>query len=88
MNAPDPAAAHRLIEALLAPEIAAATVVAEGFATPNDSARAVLPAAPRDDPVLFPPPWELARCQTMRDVGAEAAKLEAVWAASSGRSSP
>ena len=87
VNAPDPAAAHRLIEALLAPAIAAATVVAEGFATPNDSARAVLPAALRDDPVLFAPPWELARCQMMRDVGAEATKLEAVWAAASGRSS-
>jgi spermidine/putrescine transport system substrate-binding protein len=88
VNAPAPAAAHRLIEALLAPELAAATVVAEGFATPNDSARAVLPAALRDDPVLFPPPWELARCQIMRDVGAEAGKLEAVWAATSERCSP
>jgi len=87
VNAPDPAAAHRLIEALLTPEIAAATVVAEGFATPNDSARAVLPPALRDDPVLFPSPRELARCQIMRDVGAEEMELEAVWVAASGRSS-
>ena len=87
VNAPDPAAAHRLIEALLTPEIAAATVVAEGFATPNDSARAVLPAALRDDQVLFPPPRELERCQIMRDVGPEATKLEAVWTAAPGRSS-
>jgi spermidine/putrescine transport system substrate-binding protein len=81
VNAPNPAEAHRLIETLLTPEIAAATVVAEGFATPNDSARAVLPAALRDDPVLFPPPRELERCQSMRDVGARATKLEAVWTA-------
>jgi spermidine/putrescine-binding protein len=87
VNAPDPAAAHRLIEALMTPEIAAATVVTEGFATPNDSARAVLPRALRDDPVLFPSPRELARCQIMRDVGAEETELEAVWMAASGQSS-
>jgi spermidine/putrescine-binding protein len=87
VNAPDQAAAHRLIEALLTPEIAATTVVTEGFATPNDSARAVLPPALRDDPVLFPSPRELARCQIMRDVGAQERELGAVWMAASGRSS-
>jgi spermidine/putrescine-binding protein len=79
VNAPDPDAAHRLIEALLDPELAAATVADEGFATPNDAARAILPPALRDDPVLFPTALELERCQVMRDLGPDEAAIAAVW---------
>jgi spermidine/putrescine-binding protein len=71
-DAPEPDDAHRLIAALLEPQAAAANVLDEGFATPLEPARASLPAEVREDPVLFPTPADLARCQTLRDVGREA----------------
>lgn len=78
-HAPDPDAAHRLIAALLEPEIAAETVLAAGYATPNEAARERLPSAIRDDPSLFPDAQVLGRCQLLRDLGAATETVDALW---------
>ncbi|MBX9602957.1 MAG: spermidine/putrescine ABC transporter substrate-binding protein [Bryobacteraceae bacterium] len=49
------ALAHRFIDYLLRPDVAAAIVVATGTATANGAARGLLPAEVRDNPVLYPP---------------------------------
>ena len=54
-------AAHRFINYLLRPEVAAAIVAATHTATPNGAAQKLLPEAVRQDPVLYPPPETLAR---------------------------
>jgi len=47
--------AHRFIDYLLRPDVAAGIVRASRAATPNRGARALLEPALRDDPTLFPP---------------------------------
>ena len=69
--------AHQFIDYLLRPEVAAAIVKATQTATANAAALALLPAAVRENAVLYPPPAVLARgewfepqtsaSQTLRD---------------------
>lgn len=54
-------AAHQFIDYLLRPEVNAKIVIATQTATANAAARAQLPAALRDNPVLYPPAETLAR---------------------------
>lgn len=75
-----PELAHAAIEALLDPAIARRTVEANGYATPNAAARALLAPELRDDPVLFPDEQTVARCSIVRDLGAAAdRRLERLW---------
>ncbi|HWZ31906.1 MAG TPA: spermidine/putrescine ABC transporter substrate-binding protein [Bryobacteraceae bacterium] len=53
--------AHRFIDYLLRPEVAAAIVEATQTATPNGAALKLLPAHVRENPVLYPPPETLVR---------------------------
>ncbi len=53
-DAPHPLNAHRLIDFLLRPDIAAANSQATWYATPNRDARALLPPALREDPMIYP----------------------------------
>ena len=80
-SAPDPAASHRLLAELMTPELAALTTATEGFATPNEAARALLPAKLREDPALFPPPGTLRRCHALRDLGEHEPDVLAVYTA-------
>lgn len=77
--AAEPDAARRLIVALLEPEIAAETVSSNGFATPSETARALLPAEIASNATLFPSDDELGRCTPLRDLGPRGAAMEAVW---------
>ncbi len=61
VDAPHPANAHRLIDFLLRPEVAAANARATWYATPNRDARALLPAEMRDDPMIYPDAATMAR---------------------------
>jgi spermidine/putrescine transport system substrate-binding protein len=70
-----PEAARQLLFALCDPELAALTTRAEGYATPNEAARARLDATLRRDRTLFPPELTLRRCTTFRDLGADEARL-------------
>jgi spermidine/putrescine transport system substrate-binding protein len=54
-------AAHKFINYLLRPEVAAAIVAATHTATANGAAQKLLPEAIRKDPVLYPPQETLAR---------------------------
>ncbi len=54
-------AAHRFIDYLLRPRVAAAIVETTKTATCNGAAQSILPIALRSDPVLYPPPEILAR---------------------------
>jgi spermidine/putrescine transport system substrate-binding protein len=80
-GAPDPDRSHALLHALMAPERAMLATATGGYATPNDAARALLAPELREDPVLFPPAGVLERCEIVRDLGADEAALEAVFAA-------
>lgn len=53
--------AHRFIDYLLRPEVAAAIVMATRTATANGAAQRLLPESMRDNPVLYPPQQVLAR---------------------------
>ncbi len=53
--------AHEFVNYLLRPEVSARIATAVTTATPNAAARRLLPAAMREDPILYPPPEVLAR---------------------------
>lgn len=81
-DAPDPDAAHALIELLLDPERAAITTTRFGYATPNAAARERLAPALADDPVLFPDASVRERLHVLRDLSpAAAGRIDAVWTA-------
>jgi len=80
VSAGDPSAARALLLELADPAIAARTTIDCGFATPNERARALLPAVLRDDPTLFPGTDVLARCHTFRDLGDDDARMEQIFA--------
>lgn len=67
-GAPDPDRSMRLLAELMDPKLAALTTASFGYATPNEPARALLPAAIGDDPSLFPRPATVARCRPLRDL--------------------
>lgn len=58
-----PELAHRFIDYLLRPDVAAAIVQESKTATANAAARQLLPAAVRNNPVLYPPTEILARAE-------------------------
>ncbi|GIX17507.1 MAG: putrescine-binding periplasmic protein [Rhodothalassiaceae bacterium] len=60
-DAPHPLNAHRLIDFLLRPGIAAANSIATLYATPNRDARALLPPEIRNDPMIYPDAETMAR---------------------------
>jgi spermidine/putrescine transport system substrate-binding protein len=72
--------AHRFINYLLRPEVAASIVRATQTATANAAARALLPAGLRENPVLYPPPQILARGEWLEPVSAAAQRLrDRLW---------
>jgi spermidine/putrescine transport system substrate-binding protein len=68
-EAPEPDLSMALLSRLTEPELAVRTTVEYGFATPNVDARALLPAALREDANLFADSATLQRCQTLHDLG-------------------
>jgi spermidine/putrescine transport system substrate-binding protein len=73
-------AAHRWINYLLRPEIAARTVMATHTASANGEALRHLPAAMRQDPVLYPPAEVLARGEWFEAQSAASQKIrDRLW---------
>jgi len=62
-GAPRPGNAHAFINYLLDARAGAEISRTILYPTPNAAARALMPASYRDDPVIFPPQAELARCE-------------------------
>jgi spermidine/putrescine transport system substrate-binding protein len=71
--------AHRFINFLLEPEIAARNAQFVHYATPNQNALQLLPGSVRNDPTIYPPPAVLDRCGWLEDRGAAIAKVERIW---------
>jgi len=72
--------AHRLIDYLLRPEVAAAVVRATRTATANAAARALLPEVLRNNATLFPPAEVLARGEWFQPMPAAAQRLrDRLW---------
>jgi len=70
-----PELAHEFINFLLRAEVAARIVTESRTATANKAARALLPAALRDNPVLYPSPEVLARGEWFAMLPAPAQRL-------------
>jgi spermidine/putrescine-binding protein len=78
-SAPNRALAHRFINFLLDPDVAARNAEYVHYATPNQAALRKLPAAERDDRSVYPPQSTLDRCEWLQDRGPEIVKVERVW---------
>lgn len=76
----DPDLSHALLAELMDPELAVLSTAHAGLATPNVAARALLPAALRDDTSLFPPEEVVDRCTILHDIGAGQQRVEDVFA--------
>jgi spermidine/putrescine transport system substrate-binding protein len=77
--APDPEGARRLLLELADPALAAQTTLRNGYATPSKAARALLPVVLREDRALFPSEATVRRCTALHDLGADEARLEALF---------
>jgi spermidine/putrescine transport system substrate-binding protein len=72
--------AHRFLDFLLRPDVAARNAVAAKTATANASARALLPASVRENPTLYPPPHTLARGEWFQALPSAAQRLrDRIW---------
>jgi spermidine/putrescine transport system substrate-binding protein len=72
--------AHRFMDYLLRPEVAAAIVQATQTATANGAARKILPSVVRENPVLYPPGEILARGEWFEAQSAASQKIrDRLW---------
>ena len=71
--------AHKFIDFLLRPEIAKVCVEANGYATPNQAALALLADDLRTNPFVFPDAATLANGEFLTDVGAATALYQGYW---------
>lgn len=72
--------AHRFIDYLLRPEVAAKIVAATQTATANGAAKKLLPPSVRDNPVLYPPDEVLMRGEWFEAQNAASQKLrDRLW---------
>jgi spermidine/putrescine-binding protein len=73
--------AHAFINFLLDPRVAAANAQKVNYATPNASARALLPPAMLANVSIYPPDDLINRCTWLEDRGQKIEKVEKVWRA-------
>jgi spermidine/putrescine-binding protein len=79
-GAPNPELAHRFIDYLLRPEVAAAISKAVRFATPNAEAQKLLPRELLEDPLVYPREEDLRRCSLLGELSPDLkAALEDAW---------
>ncbi len=78
-GAPAADLAHRFINALHDPRVAAENTVFTSYRCPNSASYPLLPEEIRSDEALFPPADVLARCEVIVDLGADNAKYVAAW---------
>ncbi|MFZ5655305.1 MAG: extracellular solute-binding protein [Pseudomonadota bacterium] len=71
-NARNPEAAHRFIDFVLRPEIAARISAAIGYATPNLEARKLLDPEVAGNRTIYPQPEDLRNAEFQEDVGDQA----------------
>lgn len=71
--------AHRFIDFLHEPDVAAANSQAINYLCPNSAAYAKLPTAFLEDPAVKLDPVVQAKCEVIRDLGPDNAKYAKVW---------
>jgi len=71
--------AHRFIDHLLDPAIAALNAVKVNYATPNLTARSLLPREILADETIYLPSDVLGRCAWLQNRGADIERIERVW---------
>jgi spermidine/putrescine transport system substrate-binding protein len=72
--------AHQFLNYLLRPSVAAAVVKATQTATANGAAQRLLPAAVRENPVLYPPSEGLARGEWFEPLSSPSQRLrDRLW---------
>lgn len=75
-----PELAHRFIDYMLRPRVAADIVIATRTATPNAPARSLLPESVRNNPVLYPQPETMQRGEWFAPMPAAAQRLrDRIW---------
>ncbi|KAA6187434.1 extracellular solute-binding protein [Thiohalocapsa marina] len=78
-SAPNPDAAHRFIDFLLAPERSSQNMEAILYPMPNATARALLPPEIRDDTTIFPAGVDGKRLNIMSDPGDFRRQIQGRW---------
>lgn len=79
-DAVDPAGARRLLENLIKPANGRLAVENGGYSTPDEQIRAVLPDPVGADPILFPDPEVIRRCDRLVSIDETAEQaLRDVW---------
>jgi len=74
-----PAEANRFINYMLDPQVNADCAAYLGYGTPNQSARALLPADLLNHPAINPAPEQLARCEFFGDMESSRAARNRAW---------
>lgn len=78
-RAPHAELAHRFIDYLLRPDVAASIARVTRYPTPNRAARELLPAEMLSDPNLYPPESVRLKSELLDDLGSNAELYEAAW---------
>jgi spermidine/putrescine transport system substrate-binding protein len=78
-TARQPALAHRFINFLHDPAVAAQNTAAIKYLCPNRESYALLPREILDDPTIFVPQEIRSKCEVINDVGPAQAKYTAMW---------
>ena len=71
--------AHRFINFILEPEVAAELTEHIYYLCPNLPSYELLPAEIREAPILFPPPEVIAKLEMIDDLGADNQKYSRIW---------
>ena len=71
--------AHAFINFMLNPEVAARNMEGIRYYMPNPAAVEMLPDELRNNPAFNVPPDIVAKCEVIRDLGADNAKYVAAW---------
>lgn len=71
--------AHKFIDYMLRPEVAALCATGVGYATPNIGGKELLPKALRSDPVIFPEKKVMDRTQYQKNVGEALSTYKLYW---------
>jgi spermidine/putrescine transport system substrate-binding protein len=78
-RAPRPGNAHLFMNFVLDPQASAQIVQTTRYATANESARKLVPAALRDNPAVYAPLHLLPRCETFSDLEDAQKLYEEAW---------
>ena len=79
VGAPQPELAHKMINFILDPHVAAELTEYIYFLCPNEVSYQYLSAETRADPILFPPPEVVEKLEMLADLGAGNAKYTKLW---------